>query len=200
MIFGSFRKFILAKKKIDHFPDIFHMPTKSMRISLRFFFILEKSEKSQSELRFQIKPDERISVGFCSFWNMFELKMETFEKLGKIKIFGILGIRYAAEAIIAHQNFCAIFAIWRIFSVGNGENRFFLALLEKANVQLHHISKWANSDRNSLIWLKLKSERSSQKQHFSSHFKQFKLKMRCEVLNVVLKTGIQSKNKKENRK
>ena len=126
---------------------------------------------------------------------MFELKMETFEKLGKIKIFGILGIRYAAEAIIAHQNFCAIFAIWRIFSVGNGENHFFLALLEKANVQLHHISKWANSDRNSLMWFKLKSERSSQKQHFFSHFEQFQQKMCCKMRNVVLNFEIQCKNK-----
>ena len=93
MSFGSFRKFILAKKKFDQFPDIFHMPTKSMRISPRNFFILEKCEKSESNLRFQIKPDERISVEIRPFWSMMELKMETFESVKKIKIFGILGIR-----------------------------------------------------------------------------------------------------------
>ena len=37
---------------------------------------------------------------------------------------------------------------------------------------LGNIWIWAISDRNSLIWLKIKSERSSQKQHFFSHFKQ----------------------------
>ena len=37
MIFGKFRKCILARKKIDFFPDILHMPPKSMRISPRFF-------------------------------------------------------------------------------------------------------------------------------------------------------------------
>ena len=39
----DFRKCIVTRKKIDHFPDIFHMPTKSKRIRLRFF-IFEKSE------------------------------------------------------------------------------------------------------------------------------------------------------------
>ena len=37
MSFGSFRKSIVAPKKIDDFHDILHMPAKSMRISLRFF-------------------------------------------------------------------------------------------------------------------------------------------------------------------
>ena len=134
MIFGSFRKFILAKKKFDQFPDTFHMPAKSMRISPRIFFILEKYEKSEPELRFQIKPDERISVGFCPFWRMMELKMETFESVKKIKSFDILDLRFAAGAIIAYQNFCGIFAIWRIFSVGNAENRFLLALPENTAV------------------------------------------------------------------
>ena len=35
-------------------------------------------------------------------------------------------------------------------------------------------NKLANSDKNSLIWLKMKSERSSQKQLFFSHFEQIK--------------------------
>ena len=104
------------------------------------FFIFEKSEKSESSLRIQNEPDLRDSVGICPFWNMIELKMGSYEKLGKIKIFDILGIRYAAEAIIAHQNLCAIFAIWSIFGVHIAENRFFLASSEEANVQLNHTS------------------------------------------------------------
>ena len=39
LISGDFRKSILARKKIENFFDIFAMPTKSKRISLRFFFI-----------------------------------------------------------------------------------------------------------------------------------------------------------------
>ena len=195
MSFGSFRKFILAKKKLDQFPDILHMPTKSMRISPRFFFILEKCEKSQSALRFQFKPDFRVSVGIRPFRSMMELKMETFESAQKIKIFDILDFGFAAEAIIAYQNFCGIFAIWRIFSVGIAKNLDLLSLPERANIQLHHTSKCAKSDRNSLIWLKMESERSSQKQHFFSHFEQFQQKMCCKMWNVVLNFEIQCKNK-----
>ena len=156
------------------------MPTKSMRISPKIFFILEKCEKSESELRFQIKPDERISVGIRPFWNMFELKMETFESAQKIKIFDISDLRFAAEAIIAHQNFRSIFAICSIFSAQIARNLIFLKNFENSGIDAHHTSKWANSDRISLMWFKLKSERSQQKQHFFSHFKQFQLKMRCE--------------------
>jgi hypothetical protein len=71
---------------------------------------------------------------------------------------------------------------------------------EKALFQLNHISKWAKSDRNSLIWLKMKSERSSQKQHFFSHFKQFQLKMRCKMENIVLNFEIQCKNENKDGK
>ena len=131
---------------------------------------------------------------------MMKLKMETFESAQKIKIFDILHLRFAAQAIIAHQNFFCIFAIWRIFSVGNAENLDLLSFFERANVQLHHTSKWANSDRNSLMWLKMKSERSSQKQHFFSHFEQFQLKMRWKVLKSVLNLDFQGKKEIESGK
>ena len=111
MIFVSFRKFILATKKFDQFPDTLHMPAKSKRISPRIFFILKKYEKSESELRFQIKADERISVGFCPFSSMMKLNLETFENRGKMEIFAILDLRFPLEANIAHGNFCGIFAI-----------------------------------------------------------------------------------------
>ena len=137
----------------------------------QIFYIFEKSEKSQSELRFHFEPDWRDSVGFCPFWDMMELKMEAFESCEKIKIFDILDCRFAAEAIIAHMIFCGILAISSIFDLQNAENRFLLKSPEKAWFVLHHTSIWAKSDRNSLIWLKMKSERSLQKQHFFSHFK-----------------------------
>ena len=130
----------MARKKIEFFPDFFHVPAKSMRISPRFFSYRAYRSKSETSLRIQFQPDQRISVGFCLLWNMFELKMETFEKLEKFKIFDIWGLRYAAEAIIAHQNWCAIFAIWSIFGVHIAENCFFLASFEKANFQLNHTS------------------------------------------------------------
>ena len=46
----------------------------------------------------------------------------------------------------------------------------------------------------------MKSERSSQKQHFFSHFKQFQLKMRCKMENVVLNFEIQCKNENKDGK
>ena len=110
-----------------------------------------------------------------------ELNFETFENRGKIGIFAILDLRFPSEAIIAHGNFCGIFAIWRLFSTQNARNRFFFVSPENTKFHLDHISKWAKSDRNSLIWLKMKSERSSRKQHFFSHFEQFVLKMRWKV-------------------
>ena len=78
----------------------------------QIFFISEKSEKSESSLRFQNEPDLRDSVGICPFRDMMEMKMETFEKGKTIEIFDILDPRFAAEAInIGRQNFCGIFAI-----------------------------------------------------------------------------------------
>ena len=97
MIFGSFRKFILAKKKFDQFPDTFHMPAKSMRISPRIFFILEKCEKSEYELRFQIKPDERISVGIRPFLIMGKLNSCVFWQSEQKTIFGISDTEYAPD-------------------------------------------------------------------------------------------------------
>ena len=52
-ISGDFRKSILAQKKFGNFPDILHVPTKSRRISLRFFFISEnlKNLNYRSDLK-----------------------------------------------------------------------------------------------------------------------------------------------------
>ena len=53
LISGDFRKSIWAQKKFENFPDILHMPTKSKRISLRFFFISEnlKNLNYRSDLK-----------------------------------------------------------------------------------------------------------------------------------------------------
>ena len=112
---------------------------------------------------------------------MMKLNLATFENREKNRIFVILDFRFTSEAIIAHGNFCSIFAIWRLFSTQNAQNRFFSILLRNTKFQLHHISKWAKSDRNSVIWLKMKSGCSSRKQHFFSHFEEFQLKMRWKV-------------------
>ena len=157
------------------------MSAKSRRIAPKKFweiFHLEKSQKSQPELRFHFKPHERVSVGFCSFRSMMKLKMETFEKREKIEISCILGRRFASEAIFAQENFLPIFGIWSIFDRHMTRNLHFRKEFENTNIHVNHTSKWAKSDRNSLIWLKIKSERSSRKQHFFSHFEQFQLKMR----------------------
>ena len=60
-------------------------------------------------------------------------------------------------------------------------NLIFPKKLENSGIDAHHTSKWAKSARNLLIWLKMKSERSSQKQHFFSHFEQFQQKMCCKT-------------------
>ena len=56
----------LARKKNLDFFHIFHVPAKSMRISPRFFSYRAYRSKSETSLRIQFKPDQRISVGFCS--------------------------------------------------------------------------------------------------------------------------------------
>jgi len=83
------------------------------------------------------------------------------------------------------QIFRSIFAICSIFSDQNARNLIFPKVFENSSVGVHHTSKWAKSDRISLMWLKLKFEHSQQKQHFLSHFKQLQLKMRCKSCTCV---------------
>ena len=115
-------------------------------------------------------------------------------------IFGISDTEYApdrenaAEILMGDNGFCSK------SEVRNVKNLNFLRAFESFHFQLHHTSKWANSDRNSLMWLKMKSERSSQKQHFFSHFEQFQLKMRWKVLKSVLNLDFQGKKEIESGK
>ena len=91
MSFGSFRKCIWARKKIKFFRDIFDVPAKSMRISPRFFFILEKYEKSQSALRFQFKPDFRVSCRILLIPECDEAEFQNFRKSRKNRDFCYYG-------------------------------------------------------------------------------------------------------------
>ena len=75
-------------------------------------------------------------------------------------IFGILGTEYApdrenaAEIPMDNYGFCSL------SDAQNGENLDFFAFFESFHFQLKHISEWAKSDRISLMWSILKSERS----------------------------------------
>ena len=120
--------------------------------------------------------------------------MEIFERFGKMELFSILGFRFAAGAILAQKNFWRIFGVGSIFDPHIARNLDFSEVFKNARIVVNHTSKWAKSDRNSLIWLKMNSERSSQKQHFFSHFKPFQLKMRCKIEDVGLNFNLQCKN------
>ena len=111
-----------------------------------------------------------------------------------MEILAIMSVRFPSEAIIAHGNFCGVFANWSLFCGQNARNCFFFVWPGNTKFHLDHTSKWAKSARNSLIWLKMKSERSSRKQHFFSHFEEFVLEMRWKVLNVALNLNISIKN------
>ena len=177
-VLGSLGSLFEPKKKLDQFPDTFHIPTKSMRTWPRFFSFSRNLKNLNHRSDFKMNQICEILSEFAhsEIWWRWKWKLPKKEK--KIEIFDILDPRFTAEAIIGRQNFCGIFAIWSIFGVPNVENRFFVSSPENALIQLQHTSIRAKSDRNSLIWLKMKSERSSQKQHFFSHFKQIQLKMR----------------------
>ena len=109
-------------------------------------------------LRFQNEPDERVSVGFCSFWSMMKLNSCIFWQSEQKTIFGNSNTEYApdrenaAEILIGDNGFCS--KSW----VQNVENLNFLRAFESFHFQLKHISKWAKSERNLLIWFNLKSE------------------------------------------
>ena len=52
------------------------------------------------------------------------------------------------------------YGFWRKSDVQNNKNPNFSAIFESCQIQLHHISEWAKSDTNSLMWSILRSERS----------------------------------------
>ena len=58
-----------------------------------------------------------------------------------------------AQILMGDYGFCSI------SDAQNVENLNFFQFFESFHFQLKHIPEWAKSDRNSLIWLKLNSER-----------------------------------------
>ena len=83
-----------------------------------------------------------------------------FRQSEKKQISGDLGTEYApdrenaAEIPMGDNPFCSL------SDVQNVGNLNFLAFFEKPIIGAHHTSIWANSDRNSLMWSNLNSERS----------------------------------------
>ena len=58
-----------------------------------------------------------------------------------------------AQILMGDYGFCSI------SDAQNVENLDFLTSFENLYIQLHHISEWAKSDKNSKIWRILRSER-----------------------------------------
>ena len=139
MIFGSFRKCFLAKK-VRLFSRHFSCAGQIHEHIAQFFFIFEKSEKSELSLRFQNKPHERVSVGFCPFWSMTKPKTEAFEKREKIEILVILGTRFPSEAIFAQEKFWPIFGLWSVFDRHIARNLIFTETFENASIDVNHTS------------------------------------------------------------
>ena len=89
-----------------------------------------------------------MKLNSCIFW-----------KSEQKTIFGISDTEYApdrenaAEILMGDNGFCCSKS-----EVRNVKNLNFLRAFESFHFQLKHISEWANSDRNSLIWFNLKSE------------------------------------------
>ena len=88
---------------------------------------------------------------------MIELKQCIFRRSEKKTILGILDAEYApdrkndAEIQLGDNGFCSD------SEVRNAENLDFFAFFESFHFELHLASIWAKSDRNSLIWPKMKS-------------------------------------------
>ena len=91
---------------------------------------------------------------------MMGMKPFIFRQSEKKQISGDLGTEYArdrkkaAEIPMGDNGFCSL------SDVQNIANLVFFALFEKPTFDAHHTPKWANSDRNSLMWSILKSEHS----------------------------------------
>ena len=90
---------------------------------------------------------------------MMELKQCFFERWEKKSIFDILDVEYAPHRKNAAENLAGDNGFWSKFGAQNVENLDFLSSFENFHIQLHHISEWAKSDKNSKIWLILRSER-----------------------------------------
>ena len=74
-----------------------------------------------------------------------------FREVGKKSIFDILDVEYASDRKNAAENLAGDNGFWSKFGAQNVENLDFLSSFENFHIQLHHISEWAKSDKNSKI-------------------------------------------------
>ena len=118
----------------------------------------EKVLFSRGALRFHFMPDQRVSVGFCSNRSMIELNICFFGRSEKKTIFGNMDAEYAPDRENGAQILMGDYGFCSISDAQNVENLNFFQFFESFHFQLKHIPEWAKSDRNSLIWLNLKSE------------------------------------------
>ena len=84
MSFGKFRKCFLPEKKINFFLDIFHMPTKSMRISPKFFLFSRKMENLnyRSDLKMGQIFEILSEFAHSGVWSSWKWKLsKAFKKL-----------------------------------------------------------------------------------------------------------------------
>jgi hypothetical protein len=88
-----------------------------------------------------------------------EVKLCIFRRSGKKTITAISDTEYATDRENAAEIPMGDNGIWRLSDVQNGGNLNFFAFFESCHFQLKHIPEWANSDRISLIWSILNSER-----------------------------------------
>ena len=70
-----------------------------------------------------------------------------------------MGTEYAPDRENAAEIPTGDYGFCRLSNAQNGGKLDFFAFFESFHFQLKHIPEWAKSDRNSLTWLKLKSER-----------------------------------------
>tara|TARA_B100001765_G_C19215455_1_gene211493 strand:+ start:119 stop:466 length:348 start_codon:yes stop_codon:yes gene_type:complete len=91
---------------------------------------------------------------------MMETKLCIFWQSVKKMILGNMGAEYAPDRENAAEIPMGNYGFWRLSDAQNGGNLDFSAFFESFHFQVNHTSKWANSDRISLMWSILKSERS----------------------------------------
>ena len=150
------------------------MSTKSKRISLRFFFISEnlKNLNYRSDLKMSQIFEFLSDFAHSEIWWSWIWK---FSKELKKSRFSTFWAPNLLQNPLSPARFSAAFLRCGAYSTSKMSKIDFFVFppLKKALFQLHHTSIRAKSAGNSLIWLKMKSERSSKKQHFFSHFKHF---------------------------
>ena len=91
---------------------------------------------------------------------MMELKQSIFGRSGKKTISAISDTEFAADRENAAEIPMGDYGFWSLSDAQNGENLNFFPFFESFHFQLKHISEWVKSDRISLMWSILKSERS----------------------------------------